>query len=57
MSDKCIELDSKNDLSDISIENAIAKKHKQAYDYAMTMLLKEIEQSVEGMYHNLNSLR
>jgi len=31
--------------------------YKKAYKYAMDMTKKELEQSVEGMYHNLNSLQ
>lgn len=30
---------------------------KKAYKYAMDMTQKELEQAVEGMYHNLNSLQ
>ena len=31
--------------------------NKDAYDYAMDMTTKELQQSVEGMYHNLNTLQ
>ena len=31
--------------------------NKDAYDYAMDMTTKEIQQAVEGMYHNLNTLQ
>lgn len=31
--------------------------HPEAWDYAMTMTLKELKQAVEGMYHNLNTLQ
>ena len=31
--------------------------YKPAYDYAMDMTIKETQQAVEGMYHNLNTLQ
>ena len=31
--------------------------NKDAYDYAMNMTTKELQQAVEGMYHNLNTLQ
>ena len=31
--------------------------NKDAYDYAMDMTAKELQQAVEGMYHNLNTLQ
>ena len=31
--------------------------HPQAWDYAMDMTIKETQQAVEGMYHNLNTLQ
>ena len=40
-----------------SIEDEMYKKAPQAYAYAMAMLEKEVEQAVEGMYHNLNTLQ
>lgn len=33
------------------------KLHPQSWEYAMDMTLKEINQAVEGMYHNLNTLQ
>lgn len=42
---------------DRSIESDEYKKHKKAYKYAMDMLKKELNQSVEGLLHNLNSLQ
>lgn len=44
------------DAKNISIENALYKKFTKAYTYAMEKTLKELSQSVEGMYHNLNTL-
>ena len=32
-------------------------RHKKAYQYAMDMTIKETQQAVEGMYHNLNTLQ
>lgn len=40
----------------ISIDNPIFKKFKKAYEYALKQTKKELDQSVEGMYHNLNTL-
>jgi ribonucleoside-triphosphate reductase len=40
-----------------SIEDVIYHKHPEAYKYAMDMTTKEIQQAVEGMYHNLNTLQ
>lgn len=30
---------------------------KKIYDYALDMTKKEIDQAVEGMFHNLNTLQ
>jgi len=43
--------------NDLSIESEIYKKFPKAYQYAMNMTLKETQQAVEGMYHNLNTLQ
>ena len=40
----------------IGIEDLEAKSHKKAYEYAMTMLENEGQQSAQGLYHNLNTL-
>lgn len=45
------------DIKNISINNFNYTKHARAYKYAMNMLVKEIHQAVEGMYHNLNTLQ
>lgn len=42
---------------DTSIEDNIYKADKKAYQYAMDKTLIELQQAVEGMYHNLNSLQ
>ena len=31
--------------------------HSKAYKYALDMTTKELQQAVEGMYHNLNTLQ
>lgn len=43
-------------ITDISITDPKYKKYKKAYNYAMDMTKKEIEQGVEALLHNLNSL-
>ena len=44
------------DIADISIEDYIYDPHiyHEVYRYAMNMTVKECNQAVEGMYHNLN---
>ena len=46
-----------NNPEDISIEDPIYKKYDRAYKYALDMTIKETQQAVEGMYHNLNTLQ
>ena len=41
----------------ISINSIIYKNELNAYKYAMDMTIKETQQAVEGMYHNLNTLQ
>lgn len=41
----------------ISIEDERYKKYQKAYRYAMDKTKDEVDQSVEGLYHNLNSLQ
>lgn len=52
-----IELDSIEHPEDVSIEDQLYKKFDKAYNYALDMTLKETQQAVEGMYHNLNTLQ
>ena len=40
-----------------SIEDETYKAFPKAYKYAMDMTIKETQQAVEGMYHNLNTLQ
>lgn len=44
-------------IEDISIESNWYKDFPKAYKYAMDMTVKECNQAVEGMYHNLNTLQ
>ena len=41
----------------ISIEHSRYKYAEKAYKYAMDMTERELQQAVEGMYHNLNTLQ
>ena len=45
------------DIITISIEDKSYKSELEVYKYAMDMTQKEINQAVEGMYHNLNTLQ
>ena len=53
--------DSKNfenkNFEKISIESELYKQQPLLYNYAMDMTIEEIEQAVEGLYHNLNTLQ
>ena len=52
-----IDLDKIDNPEEISIEDDFYKKYEKAYNYAMNMTVKETQQAVEGMYHNLNTLQ
>lgn len=43
----------KNSAAQIPIDDMIYKMHEAAYGYALDMTIRETNQSVEGMYHNL----
>ena len=43
--------------SKASIEDKLFTRNEQAYNYAMDMTKREIDQAVEGMFHNLNTLQ
>jgi len=45
-----------SNIEEVSIESDFYKKQAKAYKYAMDKTLQELEQAVEGMYHNLNTL-
>ena len=47
----------KNKVIETSIESIGYKKFEKAYQYALDMTKREIEQAVEGIYHNLNTLQ
>ena len=40
-----------------SIEDASYKENEKVYKYAIDMTIRETNQAVEGMYHNLNTLQ
>ena len=44
-------------IENVSITSENYKKYEKAYQYAMDMTIKECNQAVEGMYHNLNTLQ
>lgn len=44
-------------VENMSIEDDRYTQHIKAYDYALDKTLKELNQAVEGMYHNLNTLQ
>ena len=48
---------SKDQIKELSIEASIYNKDTEAYKYAMDKTIQELEQAVEGMYHNLNTLQ
>lgn len=50
--DEVIEPD-KDYLNSLSIDSDVFKQNDKAYTYAMDMTVREVHQSVEGMYHNL----
>jgi len=39
-----------------SIDNPLFKRFPKVFEYAMKKTKDELEQSVEGLYHNLNTL-
>lgn len=44
-------------MKNVSIDDERYKKFKKAYAYALEKTQEEVDQAVEGMYHNLNSLQ
>lgn len=44
-------------VKETSINDNRYKVHKKAYNYALDMVLQEMKQAVEGLFHNLNSLQ
>lgn len=47
----------KEELYENSIESSLYKEQPRAYEYAVKMTEREVHQSVEAMYHNLNTLQ
>lgn len=47
----------KRNVDEISITDDIYKKYNKAYKYAINMTNKELDQAVEGLFHNLNTLQ
>lgn len=45
------------DAVNISIDDKKTYNHPAAYDYALELTIRELNQAVEGMYHNLNTLQ
>ena len=52
----CTEKEENKMANEVSIENPIFKRFKKAYEYAMEKTKQVLEQSVDGLYHNLNTL-
>ena len=46
-----------DDAAEISIDDESYKYYAKCYKYAMNLTVKEVQQAVEGMYHNLNTLQ
>ena len=44
-------------MNKLSIDDEVFKAKPRAYQYAMAMTQRELDQAVEGMYHNLNTLQ
>ena len=47
----------KESIRELSIDASIYNKDSAAYEYAMNKTVEELDQAVEGMYHNLNTLQ
>ena len=45
------------DMGEVSIEDKAWNENELAKEYALSHTLEELQQAVEGMYHNLNSLQ
>lgn len=53
----CIEKEDIDIFYKSSINDTFIYDQELAYEYAMDMTIKEVQQAVEGMYHNLNTLQ
>ena len=49
--------DKEIDITTMSIDDKSYKSEPEAYNYAMDMTERELQQAVEGMFHNLNTLQ
>ena len=47
---------SKDEIKELSIDSDWYNHSLPAYEYAMGKTVEELNQAVEGMYHNLNTL-
>lgn len=47
----------KQELYNTSIDSTLYKEQPNAFEYAIDMTERELQQAVEGMYHNLNTLQ
>lgn len=47
----------KKELEKLSIDAELYKEQPKAYQYALDMTKEELDQAVEGLYHNLNTLQ
>ena len=52
ITDNKIEYD-KEELYNTSIDSSLYKEQSKAYEYALDMTIKEVQQAAEGMFHNL----
>ena len=43
--------------TDLRIDDEYYKANPKVHRYAMKILLREVKQAIEGLYHNLNSLQ
>ena len=57
--DKCPEsvVKSREEIRELSIDDDFYVKNSDAYKYATNKTIEELNQAVEGMYHNLNTLQ
>ena len=54
---ECLEDISKDEIKNISVVDTAYYNDEKAYKYAMDKTVDELNQAVEGMYHNLNTLQ
>ena len=54
---KFLQEENNNIYQELNIDSDIYKSNKRIYDYALEKTQKELNQGVEGLFHNLNSLQ